>query len=109
MHKNTSIFAKVWSFAHLQVRIPTFTQLKMSMSAINVSPITLITAALSLGWLAWTLCRKVSPAKRLPGIPLVEFDGDNSRERYASEAASLLVKGYDTFRTPRCHIIQMCD
>ncbi|KAI7774072.1 hypothetical protein LA080_009309 [Diaporthe eres] len=59
----------------------------------------LLTAALSVGWLVWSLWYKVSPARRLPGIPLVEFDGDNSRERYTSDAASLVGKGYDTTST----------
>lgn len=63
-----------------------------------MTPITLFTAALSVGWLVWSLWHKVSPAKLLPGIPLVEFDGDNSRERYTKEAASLVGKGYDTVR-----------
>ncbi|KAI8946243.1 cytochrome P450 [Xylaria longipes] len=60
-----------------------------------MSPTMLSIAALSVGWLIWSIWDKVSPAKSLPGIPLVEFDGDNSRERYTSEAGSLLSKGYD--------------
>ncbi|GAW16232.1 hypothetical protein ANO14919_056550 [Xylariales sp. No.14919] len=60
-----------------------------------MSPVLLAIAVLSVGWLAWSLWEKVSPAKSLPGIPLVEFDGDNSRERYSSDAGSLLSKGYD--------------
>lgn len=58
-----------------------------------VSPITFFTAALLVGWLVWILWHKVSPAKQRPGIPLVEFDGDNSRERYTKDAASLVGKG----------------
>ncbi|XXG98967.1 hypothetical protein Hte_005300 [Hypoxylon texense] len=61
-----------------------------------MSPIILVTAVASVAWLLWSLWGKVSPAKSLPGIPLVEFDGDNSRERYTSDAGSLLSKGYDT-------------
>ncbi|KAI1149219.1 cytochrome P450 [Nemania diffusa] len=38
---------------------------------------------------------KVSPAKSPSGIPLVEFDGDNSGEPYTSDPGSLLRKGYD--------------
>ncbi|KAI1821828.1 cytochrome P450 [Xylaria intraflava] len=56
-----------------------------------------ITAVLSVTWLAWSIWGKVSPAKSLPGIPLVEFDGGNSREKYTSDAGSLLIKGYDTY------------
>lgn len=63
------------------------------------SPIMLVTAAFSVGWLVWSLWYMVSPTKSLPGIPLVEFDGDNSRERYTSDAASLVGKGYDTVRS----------
>ncbi|KAI0842522.1 cytochrome P450 [Hypoxylon sp. FL0890] len=61
-----------------------------------MSPIMLFTAAVSVAWLLWNLWGKVSPAKSLPGIPLVEFDGDNSRERYTSDVGSLLSKGYET-------------
>lgn len=39
------------------------------------------------------------PAKSLPGIPLVQFGGSNSREKYTSDAGSLIGKGYDTVRT----------
>lgn len=60
-----------------------------------MSPILLFITALSCGWLVWSLWYKASPAKRLPGIPLVEFDGDNSREHYTSDAASLVGKGYE--------------
>ncbi|KAI0431654.1 cytochrome P450 [Xylaria sp. FL1042] len=60
-----------------------------------MSLVLLLVAVLSVGWLTWTLWRKVSPAKSLAGIPLVEFDGDNSRDRYTREAGSLLGKGYD--------------
>ncbi|KAJ0121941.1 hypothetical protein J7T55_002451 [Diaporthe amygdali] len=63
------------------------------------SPIMVVAAAFSLGWLVWSLWHMVSPAKSLPGIPLVQFDGDNSRERYTSDAASLVGKGYDTTST----------
>lgn len=73
------------------------------MSAI-MSPITLLTAGFSLGWLVWILWSKISPAKSLPGIPLVEFSGDNSRARYTSEAGSLLGKGYDTVRILHCRL-----
>ncbi|KAI1772403.1 cytochrome P450 [Hypoxylon cercidicola] len=66
------------------------------MSAI-LSPITLFTAAVSVAWLLWNLLGKVSPAKSLPGIALVEFDGDNSKERHTSEAGSLLSKGYEMY------------
>ncbi|KAI1381699.1 hypothetical protein F4677DRAFT_439515 [Hypoxylon crocopeplum] len=58
-----------------------------------LSPITLFTAAVLVAWLLWNLRGKVSSAKSLPSIPLVEFDGDNSRERHTSEAGSLLSKG----------------
>lgn len=61
-----------------------------------MSPIMLLTAVVFAAWLLCNLWGKVSPAKSLPGIPLVEFDGDNSRERYTSDAGSLLSKGYDT-------------
>ncbi|KAJ2980388.1 hypothetical protein NUW58_g6955 [Xylaria curta] len=60
-----------------------------------MSPVLLVITALSVGWLVWSLWEKVAPAKTLPGIPLVEFDGDNTRERYTSDAGSLLGKGYD--------------
>ncbi|KAI0408374.1 cytochrome P450 [Xylaria palmicola] len=60
-----------------------------------MSLVLLLVAVLSVGWLTWTLWGKVSPAKSLAGIPLVEFDGDNSRDRYTREAGSLLGKGYD--------------
>lgn len=69
-----------------------------------MSPILLFITALSCGWLAWSLWCKASPARRLPDIPLVEFDGNNPRERYTSDAASLLGKGYDTVRTLYCHL-----
>lgn len=61
----------------------------------KMSPMLFLTAALSVGWLVWSLWYKVSPARRLPGIPLVEFDGNNSRERYTRDAASLVRKGYE--------------
>ncbi|OTA96278.1 hypothetical protein M434DRAFT_19733 [Hypoxylon sp. CO27-5] len=61
-----------------------------------MSPIILIAVAVSVGWLLWNLWGKVSPARSLPGIPLVEFDGDNSRERYTSDVGNLLRKGYET-------------
>lgn len=60
---------------------------------------TVVAVVASTLWLATVLWRKVYPAKTLPGIPLVEFDGDNSRDRYTKEAASLLVKGYDNVST----------
>lgn len=71
------------------------------MSLITLSAM-LLTAGLSLAWLAWTLWGKISPSKSLPGIPLVEFSGDNSRERYTSDAGSLLGKGYDTVSDEFC-------
>lgn len=58
----------------------------------------LFTALLSVGWLVWRFWPRDSPAKSLPGITLVEFDGDNSRERYTREIASLIGKGYDVVR-----------
>ncbi|KAI4862257.1 cytochrome P450 [Hypoxylon rubiginosum] len=61
-----------------------------------VSPTMLFTAVISVAWLLWNLYGKVSLAKSLPGIPLVEFEGDNSRERYPSDAGNLLSKGYET-------------
>ncbi|KAF7536902.1 hypothetical protein G7054_g4175 [Neopestalotiopsis clavispora] len=65
------------------------------MSSIT-SPITLITAIVTIGWLAWKFWENVSPAKSLPGIPTVEFDENNTRQRYTTEAGSLLGKGYET-------------
>ncbi|KAI1424626.1 cytochrome P450 [Xylaria sp. FL1777] len=62
-----------------------------------MSLVLISTAAISIGWLLWMVWSKISPAKSLPGIPLVEFEGDNSRQRYTSDAASLLLKGYDTY------------
>lgn len=71
-------------------------------------PIMLLTAILSVGWLVWGLWCKVSPVKGLPGIPLVEFDGDNSRERYTKDAADLLGKGYDSVRAlHRCLFVAL--
>lgn len=70
-----------------------------------MSPITFFTAALSVGWLVWSLWYKLSPAKQIPGIPLVEFDGDNSRERYTKDAASLVGKGYDMVRPFYSHLL----
>lgn len=64
-----------------------------------MSPVLLLIAVLSVGWLAWSLWGKVSPAKSLLGVSLVELDGENSRERYASDSKSLLSKGYDMVRT----------
>lgn len=66
--------------------------------------IMLFMATVSVGWLVWSFWYRVSPAKSLPGIPLVEFDGDNSRERYTSDIASLIGKGYDTVRTLHCRL-----
>ena len=57
--------------------------------------IMLFMATVSVGWLVWSFWYRVLPAKSLPGIPLVEFDGDNSRERYTSDIASLIGKGYE--------------
>ncbi|KAI8633139.1 hypothetical protein F5Y19DRAFT_471398 [Xylariaceae sp. FL1651] len=51
---------------------------------------------------------KTSPARSLPGIPLVEFGGGNSRERYTSDAGSLLIKGYDTIRIYTRHGEPFC-
>ncbi|KAI1114346.1 cytochrome P450 [Nemania sp. NC0429] len=60
-----------------------------------MSSVLILVAILAVGWLTWTLWGKVSPAKSLACISLVEFDGDNSRDRYTREAGSLLGKGYD--------------
>lgn len=59
--------------------------------------------ACTAGLLAWRLWYNKAPATALPGVQLVEFDGDNSRERYAKEAASLLQQGYNKVlrRNPR--------
>lgn len=65
---------------------------------LEISHATIITAALSIGWLVWKLWENNSPAKKLPGIPLVEFAENNSRQRYATEAGSLLGRGYETVR-----------
>ncbi|KAI1329406.1 cytochrome P450 [Xylariaceae sp. FL0255] len=62
-----------------------------------MSLVVLSTIAISLGWIFWLVWPKILPAKSIRGIPLVEFKGDNSRQRYTSDAASLLVKGYNTY------------
>ncbi len=70
-------------------------KLRHQRASIAMSATLLFVAAVSVGWLAWRFWGTVSPAKLLLGVPLVEFDGDNSRERYAKDAGSLLDKGYD--------------
>lgn len=77
---------------------PTWYNFGQSAMSSITSPITLITAILTIGWLAWKFWENVSPAKSLPGIPTVEFDENNTRQRYATEAGSLLGKGYETVR-----------
>lgn len=57
-----------------------------------------IVTALSAAWIGWRYWCTVVPASILPGIPLVEFDGDNSRERYTKDATRLLGIGYDKVR-----------
>lgn len=83
------------SFCQLDLKVVCLAKPSVRRMFSTMSPILLFITALSCGWLVWSLWHKASPAKRLPGIPLVEFDGDNSRERYTSDAASLLGKGYD--------------
>lgn len=70
---------------------------------LTMSPILLLITALLCGWLVWTFWFKASPAERLPGIPLVKFTRDNSREQYISDATSLSGKGYDMVE-PYCHL-----
>lgn len=55
----------------------------------------LTTTVLSIAYSAWVFWGKMALVKGLPGIPMVEFDGDNSKDRYTSDAGSLLRKGYD--------------
>jgi hypothetical protein len=68
----------------------------LSAMSIVISPIAILTAALSIAWLVWKFWEITSPAKSLRGVPLVEFDENNTRQRYATEAGSLLGKGYET-------------
>ncbi|KAI0141717.1 cytochrome P450 [Xylariaceae sp. FL1272] len=60
-----------------------------------MSPILALTTIASVIWLAWNIWSKISPSTAMPGIPLVEFDDGNTRERYTADAGSLLVKGYN--------------
>ncbi|KAH9904511.1 cytochrome P450 [Xylariomycetidae sp. FL2044] len=60
-----------------------------------MSLVIILTTVGSVSWLVWALWRKTSPATTLPGIPLVEFEGDNTKERYVSDAGTLLSRGYD--------------
>lgn len=79
--------------ARLVSPAPFLTNMTISMQTKTIRHHIFFAAAVSVGWLLWNLWDNVfdmvSPAKSLPGIPLVKFDGDNSRERYVSDAGSL--------------------
>lgn len=57
--------------------------------------LTVLIGIASLVLLAKNVWRKGNPSEYLPGIPLVEFDGDNSEERYIKNTDALVTKGYE--------------
>lgn len=61
--------------------------------------LTVLIGIASLVLLAKNMWRKGNPSEHLPGIPLVEFDGDNSKERYIKYTDALVMKGYEQVST----------